>query len=142
VRQVAAGKLDNKSVFLDLVQVITVEAERRERGVGLQNMKYPPAFNDWCHELLCIRPEAYRSFRTHLAGHTERSFLSKCSASLGFRQGISHQILEQAHKYLNDYSYPADAPLSLSIDDTKLLPALRPYFDGISKRWFLVGTTG
>jgi hypothetical protein len=57
--QVVAGKLDNKPVFLDLVQVITVQTEQRERGVGLQNMKYPPAFDDWCHELLCICPEAY-----------------------------------------------------------------------------------
>jgi hypothetical protein len=142
VSQVVAGKLDNKPVFLDLVQVITVETERRERGVGLQNMKYPPGFDAWCHELLCICPEAYRSFRMHLAGHTERSFLFKCSISPGFFQGISHQALERAHKYLMDYRYPINAPLSLSVDNTKLLPSLRPYFDGINKKWFLVGTTG
>jgi hypothetical protein len=105
-------------------------------------MTYPPAFNDRCHELLCIRPEAYRSFRTHLAGRTECSFLSKCSLSLGFCQGISHQALEHVHKYLKDYKYPANAPLALSVDNTKLLPTLRPYFDGASKKWFLVGTTG
>jgi len=62
VHQVVAGKLDDKPVFLDLVQVITLEAERCERGVGFQGMKYPQAFEEWCHELLCIRPEAYRSF--------------------------------------------------------------------------------
>jgi hypothetical protein len=28
------------------------------------------------------------------------------------------------------------------VDDTKLLPAFRPYFDGSTKKWFLVGNTG
>jgi hypothetical protein len=140
--QVVTGQLDDKPVFLDLVQVITVETERREWGVGLQNMKYPPACDDWCHKLLCICPEAYCFFCTHLAGHTECSFLSKCLLSLGFCQGISHQTLEWAHKYLKDYGYPINAPLALSVDDTKLLPTIQPHFDSISKKWFLVGTTG
>ncbi|KAN0132733.1 hypothetical protein V8E53_009404, partial [Lactarius tabidus] len=47
VRQVVAGNLDEQPVFLDLVQVLTVQAERRERGTGYQNMKYPPAIDDW-----------------------------------------------------------------------------------------------
>ncbi|KAF8265264.1 hypothetical protein EI94DRAFT_1589496 [Lactarius quietus] len=62
VRQVVAGNLDDQPVFLDLVQVLMVQAEQHVRGSGLQNMKYPPVFDDWCHELLCIHPEAYRAF--------------------------------------------------------------------------------
>jgi hypothetical protein len=45
VSQVAAGKLNNKAVFLNLVQVITVETEQCKQGVGLQNVKYPPGFD-------------------------------------------------------------------------------------------------
>ncbi|KAI0301414.1 hypothetical protein BC826DRAFT_1102007 [Russula brevipes] len=142
VRQVVAGNLDNKPVFLDLVQVLTNEAERRERGLGRQNTKYPPAFDEWCHELLCIRPEAYRSFRLQFAGRTDRNFLLKRSMSPGFTQGISSRTLERALKYLQDYRYPLNAPVSLSVDDTKLLPAFRPHFDGATKKWFLVGNTG
>jgi hypothetical protein len=142
VHQVVLGNLDSKPVFMDLVQVLTIEAERREKGHGLQKMKYPPAFDDWCHELLCIRPEAYRSFRTQFAGRTERSFLSKRSVSTGFGQGISQHALERAKKYLSDYQYPHNAPLALSVDDTKLLPAFRPYYNGTTRKWFLVGNTG
>ena len=142
VRQVVAGRFNDKKVFMDLVHVLVVDAERLEKGRGLQNMKYPPAFDDWCHELLCIRPEAYRSFRLQFAGRTERSFLSKRSASSGFRQGISQQVLERALTYLSDYNYPQNAPLALSVDDTKLLPAFRPYFDGSTKKWYIVGNTG
>lgn len=142
VHQVVGGNLNDKPVFMDLVHVLTVEAERREQGHGLQKMKYPPAFDDWCHELLCIRPEAYRSFRTQFSGRTERSFLQKRSASTGFCQGITQQALERAMKYLNDYSYPHNAPVALSVDDTKLLPAFRPHYNSTTKKWFLVGNSG
>lgn len=142
MHQVVTGNLDDKPVFMDLVHVLTIEAERREQGQGLQNMKYPPAFDDWCHELLCIRPEAYRSFRMQFAGRTERSFLSKRSTSAGFSQGVSDLALERAQKYLSDYQYPHNAPLALSVDDTKLLPAFRPYYDGSTKKWYLLGSTG
>ena len=142
MRQVVTGNFEDQPVFLDLVQVLTLQAERRFRGNGLQNMKYPPAFDEWCHELLCIRPEAYRSFRKQFAGRTERSFLEKRSACPSFLQGISPQALQRAHKYIEDYKYPAEAPLALSVDDTKLLPAFRPYFDRSADKWFLVGNTG
>ncbi|KAH8977094.1 hypothetical protein EDB92DRAFT_2002633 [Lactarius akahatsu] len=142
VGQVVAGNFDDKPVFLNMVQVLTNQAERRVQGRGLQNMKYPPAFDDWCHELLCIRPEAYRSFRQQFAGRTERSFLDKRSKSPGFRQGISSQVLERALKHLEDYGYPVNAPLALSVDDTKLLPTFRPYYDKHEDKWFLVGNAG
>jgi len=127
---------------MDLVHILVVDAERFEKGLGLQNMKYPPAFDDWCHELLCICPKAYRSFRLQFAGRTERSFLSKRSASPGFHQGISQEVLEHAFKYLRDYNYPQNTPLALSVDDTKLLPAFCPYFDGSTKKWYVLGNVG
>lgn len=142
VRQVVAGRFNDKQVFMDLVHILVVDAERLERGVGLQNMKYPPAFDDWCHELLCIRPEAYRTFRQQFAGRTECSFLSKCSGSTGFYQGISQHALEHVLKYLSDYNYPPHAPLALSVDNTKLLPAFCPYLDGSTKKWYVVGNAG
>jgi hypothetical protein len=130
------------TVFLDLVQVLTVQAEQHLRGTGRQNMKYPPALDDWCHELICIHPEAYRSFRRQFAGRSERSFLEKQSACPTFLQGISPQALQCAHKHLEDYNYPDEAPLALSVDNTKLLPAIRPYFDRSASKWFLVGSAG
>ena len=52
------------------------------------------------------------------------------------------QVLQCAHKYLEDYNYPGEALLALSIDDTKLLPAFQPYFDHRAGKWFLVGNAG
>jgi hypothetical protein len=141
VRQVVAGNLDDQPVFLDLVQVLTAQTEWCLQGCGNQNMKYPPALDDWCHELLCIHPEAYCSFCRQFGGRSERSFLEKQSACPIFLQGISPQVLQHAHKYLEEYKYPLEAPLALSVNNTKLLPAFWPYFDRSANKWFLVGKT-
>jgi hypothetical protein len=105
-------------------------------------MKYPPVLDEWCHELLCICPEAYRSFHKQFRGRSKRSFLEKRSSCPGFVQGISPLVHQRAHKYLEDYNYPAYTPLALSVDDTKLFPAFRPYFDRSVNKWFLVGKMG
>lgn len=81
-------------------------------------------------------------FAGSFAGCSERSFLEKQSNSPSFFQGISPQVLHRTQKYLEDYKYPVKAPLSLSINDTKLLPAFRPYFDRSANKWFLVGNVG
>jgi len=129
-------------VFLGLTEVMVEKADRERRGVGMLNMYYPPAFDDWAHELQTIRPEAYRSFQATFSGRSERSFLKIRSTKPSFMQGIGPHTLEHAKKYLLDYDYPLDAPLVTGVDDTKLLPALRPYFDGPKQKWFLLGSTG
>ncbi len=32
--------------------------------------------------------------------------------------------------------------VTLSVDDTKLLPSLQPYLDAESDKWYLIGSTG
>ncbi|KAF6761398.1 hypothetical protein DFP72DRAFT_804371 [Ephemerocybe angulata] len=105
-------------------------------------MKYSPALDEWLHELCCISPEAYRSFKDHFGGRTERSFREIRAKTPGFKEGFdSQQLLNRAQQYLKDYGYPPDGPLSLSVDDTKLHPALAPYFDHDKQQWFLLGST-
>ncbi|KAJ3516574.1 hypothetical protein NLJ89_g1045 [Agrocybe chaxingu] len=141
-RQYAEGNFDSENVFLGLLEVMVERADRSEKKKGFQNMKYPPAFDDWCHELLCIRPEAYRTFQLHFGGRSERSFRKIRSMKPAFSQGISEQTVARAARYLSDYGYPREAPLATGVDDTKLLPAFRPYYDNTLKKWFMVGGTG
>lgn len=86
--------------------------------------------------------KAYCLFCKQFAGQSKRSFLEKWSACPNSFQVISPQVLQCAHKYLEDYNYPGEALLALSIDDTKLLPAFQPYFDHRAGKWFLVGNAG
>ncbi|KAH8987035.1 hypothetical protein EDB92DRAFT_1801576, partial [Lactarius akahatsu] len=73
-RKVATGGFDDKPEFMAFTSAIVTMTERQERGRGLQGMHYPPAFDEWCHELLCLSPGAYRAFRSRFGGRTERSF--------------------------------------------------------------------
>lgn len=125
-----------------MISVMIARAERERKGRGMQNMYYPPAFDEWCHELFCIRPEAYRSFRLAFGGRTERSFRQLRSSKPAFSQGIGAHTLDRAKEYLKDYGYPSEGPLATGVDDTKLLESFRPYYNGSQKKWFLVGGTG
>lgn len=115
---------------------------RRAHGRGLQNMHYAADFDQFCHEIQCVRPEAYRLFSSTFGGRSERSMLKIRSKKPKMTLGIGDATLERAIKYLKDYDYPSDAPLACAVDDTKLHPSLRPYYDKSKDTWFLLSSTG
>lgn len=141
-RKVASGAFKDKPLFMDFTSTMVTLAERQERGHGLQGMRYPPAFDEWCHELLCLSPIAYRVFRGHFGGRTERSFHQIRSKIPIFHQGISPNVYERARQYCIDYDYPLEAPLAIGVDDTALLKAIRPFLDPITQNWFAIGLVG
>jgi hypothetical protein len=139
---VASGAFKDKPLFMDFTEVMVAVADREARGRGMQGMDYPPAYNEWCNELFCLSPGAYRIFRGHFGGRTERSFHQIRSKIPIFRQGISSDIYERARKYCIDYDYPLDAPLAIGVDDTALLKAIQPFLDPITQKWFAIGLVG
>ncbi|KAJ7874299.1 hypothetical protein B0H14DRAFT_2502092 [Mycena olivaceomarginata] len=70
------GKYDNK-VFNGLVEAMVTKADREERGVGMQNFKYAPAYDEFCNVVRINSPAAYRALQDHLPGRSERSFRAK-----------------------------------------------------------------
>ncbi|KAJ7875779.1 hypothetical protein B0H14DRAFT_2568628 [Mycena olivaceomarginata] len=50
------------------------KADREERGVGMQNFKYAPAYDEFCNVVRINSPAAYRALQDHLPGRSERSF--------------------------------------------------------------------
>jgi hypothetical protein len=141
VKSFSDGVFNKQLVFTGMIEVMIEKVEHEQSNKGLQSMKYSPAFDEWAHKLCCISPKAYRSFVHHFGGCSERSFRQIRSKQPGFDKGISNRILERVQQYINDYGYPLDGPLSLSVDDTKLHPSLSPFFDNKQKKWFLVGST-
>jgi hypothetical protein len=57
-----------------------------------------------------------------------------------FPIGIQDRNFELAIEHLKRLDY--DGPLGLSCDDTKLLPALRPYYDKTTDKHYILGSTG
>jgi hypothetical protein len=142
VKAFTAGQFDDKPIITGLLEVVIIKADKESRGVGLQGIKYPPGFDDWAHELSCINPEAYRSFKTVFGGRTERSFQEIRAKRPAFHEGFEPaQLLQRAKHYLEDFGYPAQGPLSIAVDDTKLHGALLPCFNNDEKKWYLVGST-
>ncbi|KJA28105.1 hypothetical protein HYPSUDRAFT_129671, partial [Hypholoma sublateritium FD-334 SS-4] len=46
-RSYAEGKFDKNQAFLEMLSVMVSRADREQKGRGLQNMYYPPAFDEW-----------------------------------------------------------------------------------------------
>ncbi|KAF8209531.1 hypothetical protein K438DRAFT_1572203 [Mycena galopus ATCC 62051] len=68
-----SGKYNNE-VFNGLVEAMVIKTDKEERGVGMQNFKYAPAYDEFCNVLRINSPAAYRAFQEHLPGRSERSF--------------------------------------------------------------------
>ncbi|KAJ6615027.1 hypothetical protein B0H10DRAFT_2220789 [Mycena sp. CBHHK59/15] len=132
------GKYDNE-VFNGLVEAMVTKADREERGVGMQNFKYAPAYDEFCNILRINSPAAYRAFQEHLPGRSERSFRAKEAREPRFPMDISDRNFKLAAEHLAALNY--DGPVNLSCDDTKLFPSFRLYWDGEKKAHFLVGGT-
>ncbi|KAJ7867756.1 hypothetical protein B0H14DRAFT_3588043 [Mycena olivaceomarginata] len=64
---------------------------------------------------------------------------SKCPR---FPIGITDETFDNLKNYCDSYGYPPNYPLCISVDDTKLLPAMHPIYNGPEKTWMLVGLPG
>ncbi|CAK5278486.1 unnamed protein product [Mycena citricolor] len=135
---VLEGKYTNE-VFNGLVEAMVSTADREERGVGMQNFKYPPAFDEFCNVMRITSPATYRVFKDHLTGRSERSFRIKEAREPRFPMDISDVNFNLVSDYLNAINY--HGPVGLSCDDTKLFASFRLYWDSEKKSHFLVGGT-
>ncbi|KAJ7659816.1 hypothetical protein DFH06DRAFT_1326841 [Mycena polygramma] len=120
------GKYSDFAVFGGLVEAMVQKADRVERGVGMQNFKYPPAWDELAH--------------IHIPLRSHRSFQAKEAREPRFPMEIDDRTFTLVQEHLAALKY--DGPVGLSCDDTKLLPGLRLYTDKVKKADFLVGGVG
>lgn len=73
-KAVLQGKFANRPVFTGLVEAMVLEQDRRDRGVGLQNMKYSPALDEFAHMTLLSSPRSFRILSEHFSIRSARSF--------------------------------------------------------------------
>ncbi|KAJ7488492.1 hypothetical protein B0H11DRAFT_2406543, partial [Mycena galericulata] len=134
------GKYDDFKVFGGLVEAMVQKADRIERGVGMQNFKYPPAWDEMTHIVNIHSPRAAKALREHLPIRTHRSFRAKEAREPRFPMVLGERNFALVQEYLAAIKY--DGPVGLSCDDTKLFPALRVYHDKEKKADYLVGAVG
>lgn len=136
------------------------DLDKTRRGVGLQNFKYAPAWDELCHIIYIVSPQAYRILRSYFPARTPRSFryliISGSSPYITLLK-----ILTYSHKEARQPRFPMDiceqtfrlakahlaaldyhGPVALACDDTKLFPTLRLYWNKEKEGYFLVGACG
>ena len=59
------GKYDGDKVFLGLIQAMVEKVDRTERGVGMQNFAYAPAWDEFTHIVALHCPHAYQFLKKH-----------------------------------------------------------------------------
>ncbi|KAF9784786.1 hypothetical protein BJ322DRAFT_1196341 [Thelephora terrestris] len=133
---ILSGKIKNK-VFNGLLEAMCTDLDKTKRGVGLQNFKYAPAWDELCHIIYIVSPRAYRILRSYFPARTPRSFRHKEAREPRFPMDICDRTFELAKAHLAVLDY--HGPVALACDDTKLFAALRLYWDKEKKCYFLVG---
>ncbi|KAJ7191853.1 hypothetical protein GGX14DRAFT_596768 [Mycena pura] len=141
-RGVSQGQYKDNKVFMGIVETMVLATERRIRGVGMQNFKYPTEFREFGALIRMSSPRTYRVMAQHLRMETERSIKHRTAQRPRFPIGITPETFGFLEQYCRDYGYPISHPLCISVDDTKLFAAMQPLHDAREKVWYLLGLPG
>ena len=116
---------------------MVLKHDREERGVGLQNLRYAPAWDELCHIINIHSPRAYRALSEFLPMRSERSHRQKEARQPRFPTQICSRSFELIVEHLKALDY--DGPVGVSCDETKLFSTYRLYWDGDQKQYYLIG---
>ncbi|KAJ3859174.1 hypothetical protein EV359DRAFT_2763, partial [Lentinula novae-zelandiae] len=67
------GKYKENDVFLGLVKAMTQKIDCDERGVGMQNSHYAPAWDEFVQIVCIYSPRAHDFLCKHFSAHTARN---------------------------------------------------------------------
>ncbi|KAG6916064.1 hypothetical protein DXG01_008589 [Tephrocybe rancida] len=129
----------NNEMFEGLVQAVVLDHERDARGVGRQNFRYAPAWEELCHVIKIHSPKLYVALSAHLPMPAIRTFRMKEARQPKFPTEICEQCFILVIEHLSAVNYTG--PVGCSCDDTKLFSSLRLYWDSNEQSYFLIGGT-
>ncbi|KAJ7691884.1 hypothetical protein B0H17DRAFT_1133424 [Mycena rosella] len=118
------GKYSDFKVFGGLVEAMVQKVDHVECGVGMQNFKYPPSWDEMVHIVNIHSPRAARALWKHLSLCAHRSFHEKEAQEPRFPMQISKRTFTLVQEHLAALKY--DGPVALSCDDTKLFAVADP----------------
>ncbi|KAJ7197465.1 hypothetical protein GGX14DRAFT_574247 [Mycena pura] len=143
IKKVIDGVFKGDNLLAGILQSKVLVHDRISKGRKLTNLKHHEDLDAIGGLVYAISPHCYRELKkAGVVWRSERSIQKKISSAPRFPIGFKPQTYDNAKKYCADYGYPLGAPVSVAVDDTKLHAALRPFYDGPKKKWYIVGTTG
>ncbi|KAF5341928.1 hypothetical protein D9611_001095 [Ephemerocybe angulata] len=131
------GEMKDKEVFNGLMAAMATEQARKADGKGNQNFSYSPAYDELCQIVRDISPQAYKALSEHLQMPTIRGMQVKRAREPRFPMDICEDTFNLVAKQLKALGH--EGPVALSCDDSKLLDALRLYWDEKDGCHYLVG---
>lgn len=154
VKGVLTGKYKS-AVFPGMIAAFVTLEGKREHGVGKQNFWYAPGFNEFMLILRSHGRHVYEYVAKHLPMMEDHSILWVVNLAVVYIALIPHQrkfnelrvprfpvvICPQSFNLVHDHlmKLAYTGPVGLSCDDTKLSPALQPYWDQVTKCHFILG---
>ncbi|KAH9835199.1 uncharacterized protein C8Q71DRAFT_858853 [Rhodofomes roseus] len=134
---VLKGKFKSDKILSGLLEAFLIRNDKDFRGVGMQNFKWPSGYDEFVNLIRFHSPSAYRVVAQYLPSRTDRSYKHCEARQPKLHMGIGDPTFNAVVDQLAIYEY--SGPVGLSCDDTKLLPALRIYWDSKEAKFFLVG---
>ncbi|KAI0070186.1 hypothetical protein K474DRAFT_1713553 [Panus rudis PR-1116 ss-1] len=139
VNGVLSGKINNE-LFMGMLQALALEHDRVEQGKGMQNFRFHPTYYEFLHILRILSPQAFRFLGDHLPTCSERSLRYNEARQPRFPIGITERTFSLLIEHINMIDY--NGPVCLCVDDTKLHPALRPFYDKDDDAFYILGCAG
>ncbi|KAJ3920095.1 hypothetical protein F5877DRAFT_38885 [Lentinula edodes] len=137
VQGILEGKYADNEVFISLIKTMVQKIDRQERGVGLQNFKYAPAWDEFVNILSIHSPRARTFLATHFQARTDRSIRVTRSRSPKLPPTICLETFLRVKAHLKEIDY--NGPVGIACDDTKLFDTLQLSWDPKEKVYFLLG---
>ncbi|KAJ9127606.1 hypothetical protein QFC24_001016 [Naganishia onofrii] len=132
--------IDNADFWLASMEA-TVEVQRRkESGLSQKGLVRSPVLADTMHTLALLSSQAYQKVEKLFFGPTIRSFQQHRAKAPKFHLGLHKDNFINVQNFFDGLD--PNEPLTLAVDDTKLLSKFRTYFEPYEKRTYLVGHTG
>ncbi|KAJ7586218.1 hypothetical protein C8J56DRAFT_1052590 [Mycena floridula] len=123
-----------------LIQSYVIKKEKAERGIGMQAFRHSPDITEWAHIMHAFSPRAYKALSDIFPLPTARALRMQRAKQPSFPIGITPRTFTLAAAHLENLNY--SGPVALSCDDTKLSPALRPFWDSDRQGFCMLGSTG
>ncbi|KAF4569611.1 hypothetical protein EYR36_009408 [Pleurotus pulmonarius] len=102
---VLQGKYSTSDVFAGLLSAMVSKLDREERGVGMQNFMYAPAWDEVCHIIKINSPSAYRALSEHFPAPSQRYFRVKESRVPKFPMDICAKTFVLVSEKLKSLEY-------------------------------------
>ncbi|KAK7045865.1 Methionine--tRNA ligase, mitochondrial [Paramarasmius palmivorus] len=127
-------------LFLGLLEGMALKKKRMDDGKGMQNFQHAPNVREFAHIIAMHSPAAYKFLEEVLPLPHVRTIGKDRAKEPRLPLTINERTFTRLAEHLELLSY--SGPVALACDDTKLLPAFRPYYDKDTDTFYILGNAG